>query len=339
MIKSKDYKNKYLINSSSSLIFLVCLFCICCSQNKDNKKFNVSEQVSEIDQFSNQGNWSKAIDLAELLLQDSDAIDVSDKLNIYLAFGKNYRFLERYPEAEEEFKKVISHPRANENFSKLGEAYYGLADLNYLKWSYFKEEDALQTSRNYLDSSMVFAAIRNNPSLESKILYRQGTIYQIQGRSEESKRCFEKGLHISFAAQDTVGIIRNDIHKAAELESDGALDSALFHYTRAYNYAAKINRKYAEAHSLCNLGLFYLDQNDLPKAEDYFVKARVVSEELNHRIVLCRSYYGLAEVYSKLDRRSEALDLANRGMQLAREKGYKNYEHAFVALIESLTTN
>ena len=250
--------------------------------------------------------------------------------------GNNFRFLEEYEKAEESFKKAIDYTNREESFDYIGEAYYGLGDLNYLKWSYFKHEDALDIAKEYLDSSMIYAKRTDDLKLESKILYRQGTIFQIQGNREESKKCFEKGLNISFSISDTLGIIRNDIHKAAELETNGVLDSALFHYSRAYKYAKAINRNYSEAHSLCNLGLFHLNRGDLLKAQEYFKEAKFLSEELNHGIVLCRSYYGLSLVKEKLEHKSEAIKYANAGLNLAEGKGYMNYQEAFTNLIGNL---
>lgn len=307
-----------------------------CAKNKKYESTHSFNYIPVINKLSNQGNWRDAIEIVKINLNSVDQIAEKEKIHLYLLLGKNYRFLEEYENAEENFKKVISHSKSNKNSAFIGQAYYGLGDLNYLKWSYFKKEETLDSSKEYLDSSMVYAKRNNNLQLLSKILYRQGTIFQIQGHEEESRKHFEKGLNISFSIADTIGIIRNNTHTAVGFKKSGVLDSALIYYQRAYEYAKAINRNYSEAHSLCNLGLYYLDKEEVSTAKNYFNRAAIISEELNHRIILCRSYYGLSVVEEKLGKHKEAIKYAINGLRLAKEKGYKNFESAFTNLIEDL---
>ncbi len=319
------------------LIYLLCVVSISCNYNSSKKTGNSTNYKPIIESLSNQGNWKEAIDIVNIKLKSFK----THKQNpyYYLVLGQNYRFLEKYDLSEDNFKKVIEDSKSIKNLEYLGEAYYGMGDLNYLKWSYFKQKEALDVSKAYLDSALIKAKQGKHLELESKVLYRLGTILQIQGHKEESLESFEKGLKISFSVSDTIGIIRNDIHKAAVLERSGELDSALFHYTRAYNYGKKINRNYSEAHSLCNLGLYYIDRGNFLKAKEYFKKAKFLSEELDHRIVMCRSYYGLSEVEKNLNNQKSALMYAKKGLELAAEKRYQNYASAFMGLIKDIENN
>lgn len=325
-----------LIRANRSLfVILTMVFYVSCGTSPESESASVSNYFPIIKRLSNQGNWQEAIEIAKLNLHSAEAVTPEEKIALYLMLGESYRLLEEYELAEIHFRKVVEDLNAGDFSEYLGEAYYGLGDLNYLKWSYLKQDDALNQAETYLDTSMSYAKKGSHPALESKVLYRLGTIYQIQGNNEKSAANFEKGLEISFSNADTLGIIRNDIHKAAELESVGILDSALFHYTRAYEYAKAINRNYAEAHALCNLGLFYYDREEIATAKKYFEHAKFLSEELKHRIIRCRSYYGLSLIAEKSGNKAEAIEFANSGLALAKEKGYKNYEQTFTRLIES----
>ena len=315
-----------------SLVFIVCISC-----NNTSKKIDKNSGLKPIiERLSNQGNWKEAIDLAKIELKE---LSNDNNQYYYLVLGQNNRFMEEYNLSEINFKNVLKNSKEQINSEYIGEAYYGLGDLNYLKWSYFKQNEALSISKAYLDSAMIYAKKGEHLKLESKILYRLGTIFQIQENKKESLKSFEKGLKISFSISDTIGIIRNDIHKAAELEKNGKLDSALFHYNRAYNYGKLINRNYSEAHSLCNLGLYYFDIGNILKAKDYFTKAKFLSEELGHRIIMCRSYYGLSQVEKKIGNNENAKKYAAKGLQLATEKGYQNYIQAFKNLITNIKDN
>ena len=324
----------YVQKSNPTYLLLVFVLCIACNTNSSIDIKNKSSFKPIIDRLSIQGNWKDAIDIASIELQKT----TSEKQNsyYYLVIGQNHFFLEDYDLSETNFKKVIDNSKKNADSEYLGEAYYGLGDINYLKWAYFEQEEALDISKAYLDSSLIQAKEGKLFELESKVLYRLGTILQIQGQNEESLKYFEKGLKISFSISDTIGMIRNDTHKAAELMRNGKSDSALFHYTRAYDYGKQINSNYTEAHSLCNLGLYYLDIDETPKAKSYFDKAMYLSEELGQRIVMCRSYYGLSLIERRLGNKENALEYAKKGLKSASDKEYGLYMQAFMSLIENI---
>lgn len=314
----------------AAIIFMFCLGC----SSTSSKSTLFSDLKPIIINLSNQGKWREAHELLQINLTEDLAR--RDQIQLHLLLAENFRYLEKYGNAEESFHKTIHYSRLYDIPDHLGDAFYGLGDLSYLNWSYFKREDALAQSRAYLDTAMTHATEKRNDVLTSKVLYRQGTIFQIEGAEEESKKCFQKGLDISFSSRDTVGIIRNHTHTAVVFRRSGAMDSALFHHGRAYEFAKAINRNYSEAHALGNLGSYYLELGDVSMAEEYYVKANFLSEELQHGIVLCKSLYGLAVVREKQERKSEAMDFAEVGSMMAKEKGYLNFQRAFDTLIERL---
>jgi len=306
------------------IIFLTNISC----KETDSKNLKKPNYKSIIKRLSIQGNWRESNEIAKIQLRQSKNIP-NDDLFYYLILGENYRFLEKYNLSDYYFRQVIIHQKSNKFPEYLGEAYYGLGDLYYLKWNYFKEKDALNDAKMYLDSSMTYAKKGSYPALESKNLYRLGTILQIQGNKEESESNFKRGLKISFSIADTVGVIRNDTHKASQFKHSGILDSALFHYQRAYKYAKHQNRNYSEAHALCNLGWYYFDKGEMEVAERYFYNAKFLSEELNQGLILCRSYYSLSRLYTVLEQKETAKKYTEMGLEIATKKGYKIYEQAF----------
>lgn len=314
------------------VLIILCIGCNC-SQTENN---TYNSELKEIEnKLFVQGNWEDAISIAKIELQKPN-LNEKDELYYLQALGENFRFSEDYGQAEKYFKKVISHSAIRKYPELLGEAFYGLGDLHYLEWSYLKKEKALDIAIELLDSSMHYASSSQNLPLVSKNLYRSGTILQIQGKSDSSMINFRKGLELSISISDTSGIIRNDIHKASDLEEKGVLDSALFHYERAYQLAKIKNKNYTEAHALCNLGLYHLNTNQYYKAKEYFDRAMFLSEELDHTIILCRSCYGLSLTEDKLGNLDDAIEYAELGLSLAKEKGYNNYIQAFSNLINNL---
>ncbi|WP_221406701.1 tetratricopeptide repeat protein [Ekhidna lutea] len=302
---------------------------ISCSSNQNPTEYASDYKEIVTDLFI-QGNWNESIRIASIELRNPN-ISAHDQLFYLLKKGENFRFSEKYDSADVYFNRILSHPEIHKYPNFKGWALYGIGDLKYLSWSYFKVEEALDQAIPLLDSAMFYAEKSKDQSLISQVLYRSGSILQIQGEVEKSLANFNRGLEISINAADTAGIIRNDIHTASDLEELGQLDSALFHYKRAYELAKKLNKNYTEAHALCNLGLFYFDRNDFETAEEFFKRAQYISEELNHGIILCRSYYYLARLYTALNEDELSEKFLTKGLEIAKKKGYKNYENAFAS--------
>ncbi len=317
------------------IVTVAITFCSCTTVAVKN---NVSSYKPIIETLFTHGNWSEAIRLINVQL-DQEGLKSPDILYLRTLRGNSYRFSENYISAESDFNYVVNHKDVANHPELRSAAYYGLGDLYYLKWNYFKEENTLARSRAFLDSSLVNITEQENAGLLSKTLYRLGTIMQIQGDLENGMKQFERGLALALTAQDTAGIIRNDTHKASILERAGEIDSALYHYTRSYQLAKQENRNYSEAHGLCNLGQFHFEQDNKSLAKTYYDKAELIAEELNHGIVLGRSYYNLSTYYLDSGSMELAKEYCEKGLQVVREKGYKNFESAFEELAKKIESN
>ena len=315
-------------------LLITLIMCLGCSNNP-NQTSLFPETKPIIIELSNQGKWKEANELLKIHLL-KDKLTFQDSMEVYILMAENFRFLEDYGKAERTFIETIQYAKSHDNSDFLGEAYYGLGDLSYLNWAYFKQADAFDKSKALLDTALEYATAMNNDVLKSKVYYRQGTIFQIEGAELESKRLFQKGFDISFSNRDTAGIIRNHTHLAVALRRSGDMDSALFHHSKAHELASKINRNYSEGHALGNLGSYYLALEDYTKALEYYRKAHVLAEELGHGLLLCKCLLGLATIHENLGETSTAMNFAEVGIRKANEKAYKNFENAFNKVIERL---
>ncbi len=325
------------MGSNHPLIFVVSsllLYASCSQPSPSNTLF--SDLTPIVKDLSIQGNWKASNELIRVNLLFDDNLDKKDKIFLQIVQAENYRYLEEYVKAWNTFQLAIQSSKSYHIPDYLDEAYYGLGDLSYLNWSYFKQENALKTSHDFLDSAMSCARKTGNKKVMSKVLYRKGAIFQIEGDEKKSQEHFQKGLAIAFAISDTVEMIRNHTHTAVALRRSQNRDSAFYHYGQAYKLAHGINRNYSEAHCLANLGSYYLEIGDIPIAEYYYQQANFLAKELGHGIVICKGLYGLATIQEKQGRKPEALDLATDGLKLAKERGYKNFENAFSELIKTM---
>lgn len=281
-------------------------------------------------QLQRKGACNEVIDLADVQL----SLDLKDEDRIYYLIlkGQCNRMKEAYQKSEKVFRQVINYDPLK--YPEIAKAYYGLGDLNYIKWAYFEQENQLDTALVYLEKAREIAETSNNYSLLSQCLYRLGTIDQIQDNDEVAMEKFNEANQLAYSVRDTAGIIRNSTHKAVGFQRAGNLDSAEFYYKQSLKLASAANIYYSESHSLGNLGEFYQDQGQLDLALKYYNNALFLSEKLDQSLLLCKSNLLLGFYYKEIGKNEEALKYFSDGQVIAEKIGYKN----FIAYFERVLT-
>jgi len=281
-----------------------------------------------LERMHNNGEWSAADQLALEFLKDSSTTE-HDKILALLFLGKNERMRENYDLSKKYFQKVIKN--ASKSTSLPGRGYYGLGDLHYLRWNYFEQPEYLDSSIVCIDSGLFYAKKYNDKILLSMCLYRSGTIDQIRNNNNGGMTKFGEAITVSETIGDSAGIIRNDAHAAVGLRQAGAMDTALFHLLRGYQYSQLQNYRFSEGHALVNPGSYYQGLNQVDSAKKYYTLAEKLSEKLNQGILLCRSYLQLGRLCEENGDQGQARAYFSRGLMVAQKHGYKNFQKLFLA--------
>ncbi len=285
-----------------------------------------------LEQLQRKGAWNEAIELANIQLGLD--LKIEHRIDYLISIGQSNRMREAYEQSEEAFRQVIAYDPSK--YPEIGEAYYGMGDLNYLKWAYFELEDKLDTAIAYVNKAREIAESSNNFPLLSQSLYRLGTIDQIQGNDEIAMEKFSEANRLAYAVDYTSGIIINSTHKAVGFQRAGNLDSAAYYYIQSLKLASASNDYYNEAHSLGNLGEFYQDQKQLDSAFKYYNRALFLSEKLDHALILCKSKLLLGLYYTETGNNEEAMKYLSSGKAIAEQAGYKNFISYFEEFLAEL---
>ena len=148
-------------------------------------------------QLQRKGAWNEAIELAEIQLNLN--LKAKDRIDYLIVIGQSNRLREAYEKSEEVFRQVIEYDPSK--YPEVGKAYYGIGDLHYLKWAYYKLEDQLDTAIAYLNRAREIAESSKNHSLLSLSLYRLGTIDQIQNNDEIAMEKFSEANRLAYACE------------------------------------------------------------------------------------------------------------------------------------------
>ena len=96
---------------------------------------------------------------------------------------------------------------------------------------------------------------------------------------------------------------------------------AIAHLRQALDAARSAGNRTLEAAQLANLGIVHLDMEDFEAAAEFLGRARLLNEELGHRLGMAESAPGLAVAYAALDRFDEALAVAEQALVVEVELG------------------
>jgi len=123
---------------------------------------------------------------------------------------------------------------------------------------------------------------------------------------------------------------------SGRMQRDSLLEAGEKHHKKALKIRRKINDKKGEANALNNLGALAMmkgseivtseeKQTLYQSAEDYFLQAAKLAEEVQDRTELAGVYANLAEIYVRQQRDAEALEMARKALELSSEIGQTEF--------------
>ncbi|MEG0308105.1 MAG: tetratricopeptide repeat protein [Clostridium sp.] len=190
----------------------------------------------------------------------------------------------------------------------------------------------------YLCKCYSYVVDFNDVNLTCNCIFNLALTYKKLGEFDNAIIYIDKLLDICDLNHDFNKYIENIILKANCYLGKNEYHTAIELYTETLN---KFNPTISPLSGIIynNLGLIYLDINELDKALKFFKNATLSRESLD-KSTLCRSLIDTSKVYIKQGLYSEAIELLEKGIILANEYGDKEYllkgytllEDAYVAL-------
>src|SRR5687768_9914571 len=203
-----------------NLMFLLVLtLCRVDAQDSYDKTYSL---VAISDKLSIKGLWSESIQLRKYLMSQSS----SEQMQAVLLnkIGSDLRYCERYDEAQSAAEKALQLATKSNSQKERANALYLLADLAYIKWSYFRSDSVNKALALVNQSLEIYERINDHEGI-SQCLYRFGTILQVKGDGPGSAAAFKRSMKLSQEVRDTLGLTRSLTHLAADYGDRNILDS------------------------------------------------------------------------------------------------------------------
>jgi tetratricopeptide (TPR) repeat protein len=174
--------------------------------------------------------------------------------------------------------------------------YQALPDKTPLVNNYLNQSRAWMMRNNIprtfvtLERGLEFAKKNDLPKAEADVLYKLGVLYSLTDQSEKAQEILRRGLLL----------------------------------------VQQLNDRVASASFLAQLGQLNLQQNDFEKAEDYLLSSQAVFEEYGEADNLLQTYSQLGQLYRRKEDYTKALEIAAKGLELARRQQNRREENNFL---------
>jgi len=271
-------------------------------------------RIAQLERLTEQQRYLEVMDLAEELLAERSR-GLWAYGHYFLGMALNRLFL---PE------EAIDHLRqARELFEALDEPWLAAESLEWEAGArYLKEDpDALDMAEEALRRYRLLEP--REPEVESRMLEHLGTILVRHRSYPRARQCYDEALHVAGPRLDIVRLARiyhglgtchgelGDRQRAIELTMRAVTLYSVENDIRPQ--AARVDLPRAEA----DLGMCYLAQGDLERAEELFQAALDHLAATGVERLRSRGLLSMAELRRAQGRLDDALDLIDQAVALA----------------------
>ena len=149
-----------------------------------------------------------------------------------------------------------------------------------------------------------------------RVLNNLGTTYLHGGDLGKAEKQLRVGLRLAEKAASDSGTATAFNSLGNLYKARGDLDMAVDAYDSSLKFLAKANERFRPAQVFNNIGEIYAEMLVWERSEFFFRKSLQIKQEAGDTRGQARSYSGLIRVLRNLGREAEAVECANRAIQL-----------------------
>ena len=176
-------------------------------------------------------------------------------------------------------------------------------------------------AREVYDSAFVSATAADDQNCEAWILFRLGSLHQLEGRIDEARARHLDAIRMARELGDgrLECLAASDLGNLALIE--GRMDEALSNYTRALAVAREAADQYTQGSVLGNLGKLHLEVGRLDEADARFTEALATARAVGHRRLEGNMLCNLGTLYLVQGRLADSEAASRAALVIARDVG------------------
>lgn len=233
--------------------------------------------------------------------------------NLLSRFGVAYQQVRYLDKAINIYQQILANSREANN--RVAE-YNNLETLGRLYLAIFDYDNAANIYQQLLS---------NNTSAEKEETYLQ-TLINIYDRTKQTNKSILAKKRLIEQYIDDQKINKTpalEIAIAQDYETLKQTDVASEFYNKALTTASTTKQLALASDALIRLGKLYQEKNDLERAIDTYTKLSDFQQQSDNYYGLVNTYDALGNLYLKLDRKHQAQQYFQQGLDLAKNLNYK----------------
>lgn len=193
-----------------------------------------------------------------------------------------------------------------------------LADLHYLIAANHYNLSQYENSIYYLTKNLSDKTIASEKLAKTHTLL--GLSYSMINDYSHAEIYLNKAVATFTELADTLGISQTYLNLGELYSKRGKMELALDYFKKAYSFLHKNNDLYTEI-ALSNIGVSFIELNQLDSAQYYIDKAYKLSQELGDKLGELISINNLATIYKAQKDYSKALTFYHKALEMVDELG------------------
>lgn len=335
-------RSKIAFSNMVFLLLLMLMITVSCGRadtpgglKVKNKPVNLRDDQYEYIHKHIYENPALAREEAQRVLDTLDDNEMMIRIKMLKYLGSSYVFETNYQEAIKYYYKALSIAGEIELWDEI-------ANLNNNLGVIYNETGNYKTAYLYLIEALTTYEKSANPDKKVAALNNIGLVYLNMKNYEKAHNYFNQALDTNIKSKDTILVVSVLNNIALNYLSEERPKLALDYLDKAVKLSERVNNNYGLCISYQLIGNANLTLHETDKALEAYSVSVDIARKANLTYQYAVSRIGIARVLQRLNRTTEALEIANNVMKVADEQSslsLKSDVHLLLSDIYETTWN
>ncbi|MFZ1688262.1 MAG: adenylate/guanylate cyclase domain-containing protein [Flavobacteriales bacterium] len=255
----------------------------------------------------------------------SRAAELAERLNFKPGLAEAFKNIGYGHLKREEYGIAIPlYHRSLDLWTALGNADQQQRIHYNLAWMAQQQSDFPGSLEHYL-ASLRFAEQKGDSAEAANVRMSIGNVYDQMGEHEQAISILRRVLHMYEQMGDSLSIAQASSNLGTVLDNDGQYEEGLTHLLRSLQIARTLKEPMGEAITMGSIANHYQRLEQWEEALKYNEEVLGLFEQLGDPYSIAAASINTGEILTRLERYDEAKQHINKGIEMARIVGVKQW--------------
>lgn len=273
--------------------------------------------VALSDEYTSQGNYSKAIEIANQALAISEKIGFNHGIsNACASIGSALSSQGNFPQALLFYTRSLEARRIVNDKEGIAGARGNIAMIQVLQGNY------PEGLKSYFEALRIYQELGKKDQI-AQVYANIGVAYMHQGNLDEALKYYDNAEKLQEKGKDVLTLANTIENKGIVYCQKGDLERGLENFKKALAIQESTNNKEGIAGAYNNIATAYYMAGDIEKVPGLLMQSLQLEKELGNKQGMADSYVNLGELYMTSGKYDKARSCLDSSLAIALEIGSK----------------